>query len=263
MANTVRISYEGEENLAGQRQYNWTSRFQTLFGKKLRGRVLEERDNDEVEIVDIDSGEVFIISRQNLRQASPSLLSQPPLAIPLKLYGVRKICRFLSQEARFEVFNKIKKLLSGSDCCTVSIMERHLKELPLPANVRYTVFEEHDGNIALDLLELGVCEMITNYSQWEVEMADNGLDWMLDPMAPPHNLTFMPHPLPLAVGQWVPVSVEGLEYPLVRGQEQEPDITTPDANRIGVQVRNITANSTFDKFSEEIGSSLSVLESQV
>ena len=94
-------------------------------------------------------------------------------------------------------------------------------------------------------------------------MSDNGLDWMLDPMAEPHSLTFMPHPLPLAVGQWVAVSVEGLEYPVVRGQEQEPDISTPDANRIGVQVRNLPANSTFDKFCDPICSSLSIVESQV
>jgi len=50
---------------------------------------------------------------------------------------------------------------------------------------------------------------------------------------------------------------------MVRGQEQEPDITTPDANRIGVQFRGFPKNSTFDKFSEEICFSLSVLNSQV
>ena len=51
----------------------------------------------------------------------------------------------------------------------------------------------------------------------------------------PQKLSFMPHPLPLAVGQWLHVSVERLEYPLEEGQEREPDIMTPDGGGGGGQ----------------------------
>ena len=105
--------------------------------------------------------------------------------------------------------------------------------------------------------------MINNHAQWEAEVSDHGLDWMLDLMSVPHSLAFMPHPLPLLVGQWVPLQVEGLEYPLVGGKEQEPDIATLDANRIAVQVRDLPRSSTFDQFREEIGHSLKVIGHQV
>merc|ERR1719233_2670107 len=82
-------------------------------GKKSRGRVLEVVDRDLVEIVDIDSGEVFQTCRQHLRQASPFILSKPPLAIPLILYGVRRNTPFLSKEARSKVLSKMRK---SSNC---------------------------------------------------------------------------------------------------------------------------------------------------
>ena len=53
MANTVRVSYEGEEDLAGQRQNNWTSRFQTLFGKDV---VLKNNLNLVYEFFDMCKG---------------------------------------------------------------------------------------------------------------------------------------------------------------------------------------------------------------
>ena len=103
-------------------------------------------------------------------QVSPFLLCQPPLASPLKLYGVRKSCSALSDDDRAAVFDKIGKKSSTPFWCTVSVMEKNLDQFPLPANVRYTILDEYDGNLALDLLEMGLCDVITSFSQWEKEM---------------------------------------------------------------------------------------------
>ena len=94
-------------------------------------------------------------------------------------------------------------------------------------------------------------------------MADHGLDWMLDPMSAPPPLTFLPHPLPLAVGQWLHISVEALEYPLDGGAETEPDLNTPDANRIGVQFRPLSSESSFDQNRDNICESLKAVTPQV
>jgi hypothetical protein len=233
-----------------------------ISGRKVRGRVLEE--GSVVKLVDIDSGEVFSSARENLLEVSPSLLCKPPLAIPLNLYGVRKSCTALGDDETDAVFDKIGKKTSTPFWCTVSVLEKNLDQFPLPAYVRYTILEEHDGNLALDLVEMALCDVITSFSQWEMEVSDHCLDWMLDPMSAPNTLSFMPHPLPLAVGQWMHVSVEGLEYPLdARGLEKEPDITTPDANRISVQVKHLSSMSAFDQHQEEIVQSLAVVAPQV
>merc|ERR1719318_999232 len=165
--------------------------------KKFRGKVLGE--GSLIKLIDVDSGEVFSLPKQNLLEVPPSLLCKPPLAIPLKLYGVRKCCSALSDDARAAVSDKIRKKHWSPFLCTVSVMEKNLDQFPLPANVRYTVLEENDGNLALDLLEMGLCDVITSFSQWENEMSDHCLDWMLGPMSVPNTLSFMPHPLPLAV----------------------------------------------------------------
>ena len=234
-----------------------------ISGRKVRGRVLEEES--VVKLVDIDSGEVFSSSRENLLEVSPSLLCKPPLAIPIKLYGVRKSCSALSDEDRTALFDKIGKKTSTPFWCTVSVLEKNLDQFPLPAHVRYTVQEDYDGNMALDLVEMGLCDVITSFSQWEMEVSDHCLDWMLDPMSVPNTLSFMPHPLPLAVGQWLHVSVEGLEYPIdaERGLEREPDINTPDANRIGVQIKHLSSKSAFDQHQEDIAQSSAVVAPQV
>ena len=78
-----------------------------------------------------------------------------------------------------------------------------------------------------------------------------------------NSLAFMPHPLPLVVSKWVPVQVMGFEQPLVGGKKKEPDIATPDANRIAVQVMNLLARSTFNLFSNEIGHSWKLIGPQV
>ena len=70
--------------------------------KKVRARVLEGEGCDLMNLVDIDSGEVFRSSRQDLIQLSPFLLSLPPLAIPLKLYGVKKVDSQFSEKATCE-----------------------------------------------------------------------------------------------------------------------------------------------------------------
>ena len=91
-----------------------------ISGRKVKGRVLEE--GSIVKLADVDSGEVFSSPRQNLMQVSPFLLCQPPLASPLKLYGVRKSCSALSDDDRAAVFDKIGKKSSTPFWCTVSVI---------------------------------------------------------------------------------------------------------------------------------------------
>jgi hypothetical protein len=69
-------------------------------------------------------------------------------------------------------------------------------------------------------------------------------------------------PLCLTPSPWL--SVEGLEYPLdARELEKEPNITTPDANRIGVQVKHLSSKSVFDQHQEGIVQSLAAVAPQV
>eukprot|EP00092_Neocalanus_flemingeri_P097061 GFUD01123640.1.p1 GENE.GFUD01123640.1~~GFUD01123640.1.p1 ORF type:complete len:381 (-),score=108.82 GFUD01123640.1:60-1055(-) len=147
--------------------------------------------------------------------------------------------------------------------CSVSLMERNLIHFPLPANIRYTMVEEYDGNLALDMVDLGPFSVITSLSEWEEEIADHGLEWMLDPMLVPLPLSTLPHPVPLAVGQWLHVSVEGLGYYLVGGEEHEPDVDTPGANKISVHIQPLDSMSTFDNHQQEIRQSLRIISPQV
>eukprot|EP00092_Neocalanus_flemingeri_P033002 GFUD01035893.1.p1 GENE.GFUD01035893.1~~GFUD01035893.1.p1 ORF type:complete len:931 (+),score=248.18 GFUD01035893.1:289-3081(+) len=236
-----------------------------LRGKSVRATILEEEEREVVRMVDIDSGEMFVSDTQILRKCPPSLLSKPPLAIPLKLYGVRKTTSALCEAGRAAVLEKMreKSKFVSPLWCSVSIMERNRTHFPLPANVRYTMVEEYDGNLALDLLEVGLCDVIKSCNEWEKEFADHGLDWMLDLMSVSVPLTFLPHPLPLAVGQWLHVSVEALEFPLLGGEEHEPGVETPDANRIGVHIRPLDSKSTFDQHQQEICRSLRTISPQI
>ena len=83
---------------------------------------------------------------------------------------------------------------------------------------------------------------------------------MLDPMAGTHSLSFLPDPLPLAFGQWLSVSEEGLEYPPEGGEERDLYVTTPDANIIGFQVKHL---QVFDQYQEDIELSLAWVGPQV
>merc|ERR1719186_1892307 len=235
-----------------------------IRGRSVRARVLEDEE-DASRLLDIDSGEEFWADGQDLRQVSPSLLSKPPLAIPLKLYGVRKTNYTLSEDDRAAVLDNMGKKSSSSApfWCCISLMEKDLQNFPLPANVRYTVVEVNDGNLALDLVQMGLYVVITSCSRWEKEVSDHGLDWMLDTMSAPPPLTFLPHPLPLSVGQWLHVSVEALEFPLEGGAEREPDLNTPDANRIGVQFRPLASHTSFDQHQENICQSLKTATPQI
>ena len=122
---------------------------------------------------------------------------------------------------------------------------------------------ENDGNLALDLVELGLFEIITSLAEWEKEVSDNGLDWMLDPMTIPSSSSFLPNPVPLAVGQWLLVSVLGLEYTFNGAVEKEPDIETLHVNRIAVQFKPLPINSMFDQYQEDIYWSIKRISHQV
>merc|ERR1719186_592374 len=77
-----------------------------IRGRSVRARMLEDEE-DASRLLDIDSGEEFWADGQELRQVSPSLLSKPPLAIPLKLYGVRKTTYTLSEDDRAAVLDNM------------------------------------------------------------------------------------------------------------------------------------------------------------
>ena len=213
-------------------------------------------------MVDIDSGKMVMSTKEDLLQVSP-LLNTPPLAIPLKLYGIKKSTSSLSQDDLAAVIDKVGNNHSSLAWCWVSLICQTSKTFPLPANVRYNMNVENDGNLALDLVELGLFEIITSLAEWEKEVSDNGLDWMLDPMTMPSSLSFLPNPVPLAVGQWLLVSVEELEYIFNGAVEKEPDIETLHVNRIAVQFKPLLINSTFDQDQDYIYWSIKRISHQV
>jgi hypothetical protein len=232
-----------------------------LRAKNARARVLED-EGVVVRLVNIDSGEVFLSAPQDLCHVCPSLLYKPPLAIPVKLYGVRKSTSALCDTDRAVVMDSIRERSSSPFWCNVSVMEKNM-HFPLAANVRYTMVEEYDGNLALDLVEVGLCEVITSCLQLDKEMSDHRLEWMLDPMSVSPPLTILPHPLPMAVGQWLQITVEGMEFPLVGGEEHGPGVDNRDANRIGVHVRLLNSRATGDQHQQEICNSLRTVFHQV
>ena len=216
----------------------------SIRGKRVRGKVLEE--GEAVILVDVDSGEVFLSNHQDLHELCHSLLHRPPLAIPVKLYGARKTTSALCKTGRALVMDGMKEM-SPSMKCLVFVVERDTKSFPIPVNVRYSVVEEYDGNLAKDMMKVGLCEVITSSAQWEKELSDHGLEWLLEPMSELPQLSLLPHPLPLATGQWLNISVEGLE----------------DDNVLGVHVRLLDTEAMFDKHQVEISSSLRSSYTQV
>ena len=237
----------------------------TRLGRNcIRVRVLKDLGDGTFYAIDVDSGEASICSGGNLYKASRPLLHIPPLAVPLKLYGVKKAV----DDIRKHIPELTKDIVGPRlGCVTVVVLEDNVTTLPLPAHVYY----EKDGakcggNLAFSLLRKGLVRVITNYDEWSVEFNDHGLEWMLGLRPQLHNLDLLPFPLPLASGMWLSVIVEGLVYRLRDGEEVQPTVHYKDANKVGCRV--IPSNPLLDygedeRLQREIGESLRFTEAQV
>ena len=60
-----------------------------IHGENVRIRILKNTEGN-VDCINIDSGQRFIITVDQVFEITRSLLNIRPLAVPLKLYGVRK-----------------------------------------------------------------------------------------------------------------------------------------------------------------------------
>ena len=228
-----------------------------------RVRVLRELDDGSYMSVDVDSGETMRCLKENLYKISANLNHLPPLALPLKLYGVSKT----KAKLQMEDFSKAEEI-SGRKLglVTVAVLEDGVQTLPLPVQVFY----DRDGlklgeNLAFTMLRKGMVRVITSYNEWEAEYYDHGLEWLIGREDRLQELTFHPFPLPMRAGMWLHVSVEGLEYQMKHGEELEPTIHFGDASKVGLRVCPINGNLTFGEVSEdhEIRESLRITETQV
>ena len=201
--------------------------------------------------------------KSKLFKISKSLLLIPPLAIPLKLYGVRK--------TKVEITSKDlvgESTVSSFGLVTVSVMERNIHQLPLPANVWYHGIDgKVRGSLSWLLLKSGNVRVCTDYDEWRMEFEDHGLSsWLLDPYSEPHNLSFLPFPLPIALGVWSKVVVQGLGVPLNDvGEEEDVSLESDQSNLVGCHLLPFSSNMMFDKLEvqHEIKESLRITEKQL
>ena len=227
----------------------------------VRVRVLKCLEDGTYYAVDVDSGEVLLCDGDSLCKASRQLLHIPPLAVPLKLYGIKKTVDNIGEY----IHEDITGPQLGS--VTVVVLEDNVKALPMPAHVFYDKNgSKCGGNLAFTMLKKGLVRVITTYDEWSQEFNDHGLEWLLGMSPKLHDLHVLPFPLPLASGTWLSVFVEGFEYRLKDGEEVEPTIHYKEANKVGCRVlpTNHLLNFGHDeRLQMEIGASLRISESQV
>ena len=151
----------------------------------IRARILKiSETEDEIFYINIDSGEMGQCSARDLHEIGRDLLSLPPLAVPLKLYGVKKI----REQEKFS--RGVDSLLStiGQLEVRVSVLKCPPASLPLPVSVRYSLDlpgkAQLLGNLALDLLAGGLVEVVSQWSDWDTEYQDHHLHWLLGPSQP-------------------------------------------------------------------------------
>ena len=228
---------------------------------RVRVRVLKSLEEGTFYAIIVDSGEVLICYGGSLYKASRPLLHTPPLAVPLKLYGVKKAVGDIGEYIHEDITGPRLGLV------TVMVLEENVTALPLPAHVFYAKSGSRcGGNLAFTMLSKGLVRVITSYDDWSTEFNDHGLEWMLGMNPKLHNLDILPFPLPLASGTWLCVFVEGSEYMLKDGEEVEPNIYYKDANRVGCRVipTNHLLNFGHGELQQkEIGDSLRISEAQV
>ena len=235
------------------------------YGRKLiRVRVLKDLEDGSFLSINVDSGEMIKCLKENLYKISARLLHIPPLAVPVKLYGVQKSEKSL----RIDDF-MLNVSISGPELglVTVAVIEENVHTLPLPANIYYASNEDkYGGNLAFRMLKMEMVRVIVTYNDWNLEYYDHGLDWLIGTENKLHELSHLPFPLPLAAGIWLNVSVEGQEFQMRNGDETEPTVHCSDASKVGLRVLQ-TLSNTFtakdQKLSSEIKHSLRITEEQV
>merc|ERR1719357_1840721 len=196
---------------------------------KVRCRVLKV-DGETVSLIDIDNGRQFSSNIGSLTISSDILSSIPPLAIPVKLYGISKNQNIDSGK----LIDTLNECFQNSQYrCKVSVMGTDSKQFPCIGHIRYNMDIENDGNMALDLVRLGVCDIITNSSKWNSEVLNHGLEWMSHLVPNLQPLLSLPNPIPVAVGSWFAATAHGIPYLLINGKEVDPTIDSSEANRIG------------------------------
>lgn len=219
----------------------------------VRARILEVKEG-EVVYQNVDSGELGQSRLRHVFATPPSLLRISPLAIPLKLYGL-KWSR--SQPDWRDLAARMLEEIPRSQV-TVSLLEPGLRSsFPIPAIIRYSSDTEAglESNLALTLLDQGLVSVITSHTDWTREIQLSGLDWLnLSSHLP---LSHLPHPFPLAEGLWLEVTVQGVYYPL---DEEEPTIQCPHANRVSCHLVPLSRQSQFNLFRKEISRSSQLSE---
>ena len=121
--------------------------------------------------------------------------------------------------------------------------------------MRYSVVDENDGNLAHNMVVSGLCDVMTSHSEWQKEVSDRELDWLLQhPMLTALPcLTFLPHPLPLFVGQWLQISVVGF-YCLPAGDGDKG--LEQETKRIGIHINSVHSEL-------QLSDSMKIISSQV
>ena len=218
----------------------------------VRGRILE-LEEEQVVFLNVDTGEPGQCSLQAVFAISPGLLSIPPLAVPIMLYGMKR--RNQSQLEGDRDLTRILATIPRSQV-TVSLLEPGPESsFPLPAQVRYR--EEGEGelerSLGLTLLAGGLMSVVTSHTDWTRQLQLTGLQWLNLPSSLP--LTRLPHPFPLAQGLWLSVTVQGIYFPL---DEQEPTIQSPHANRVSCHLVPLSSQLHFTFSQKEITSSAEV-----
>ena len=236
-----------------------------------RGRIIHiDGGGEKVTLLDVDSGKKHRAAWSLLSLPTSALVERPPLALPLKLYGVKKTLAELTD---------VKDL--HYDEVTVISLALNPQRFPLPANIRLANKSQSNavgGNLALDLLEKGFFQLIKNQEDWTREFFDHGLDTELDPrekfvkeregqsnywsLATEEikeiellNMKSLPHPLPLSDGQWLSVRVEEVVKDLKDGTESEPSLETRHGSQVWCSLWPITAPG----LQEEVAASASII----
>ena len=121
---------------------------------------------------------------------------------------------------------------------TVSVLEPNIDSFPLPVNIWYG----KDGltdNLAKFMLQYGFVRVCTSNQEWKKEYSSHNLHWMVKtPHERQHEVRHLPFPLPVSVGMWLPVKIEGIEYPLdVNYKEIDADVGIKDCNLVACRIR--------------------------
>ena len=230
----------------------------------IRLRVLRDLEDGFFLCMKVDSGEMIKCPMEKLYKMSASLLHIPPLAVPVKLYGVRRSRGKLRPEEFM-----LSESIFGPELglVTVAVLEDGVNTLPLPSNIYFSRDEDkYGGNLAFRMLKMGMVKVLCSFDEWYNEYNDHGLEWLIGTETKLHELSHLPFPLPLSAGMWLHVSVEGQEFKMKDGEEIEPTIHCSDASKVGLRLCPISSNdfeAEDQVLNSEIKRSLRITEKQV